>query len=115
MKRKLIPCLILAAAGILLFSLWGAGILAQIKGPADFQFKQGKGSLGVVTFSHEFHDKKELKCVACHDKIFKMKKFEAKVDMASLNAGKACGSCHNGKVAFATNAPKDCARCHKKT
>lgn len=115
MKGKLIPCVVLVAAGLLVFSLWGTGILAQVKGPADFQYKLGKGSLGLVTFSHEFHDQKGQKCVACHDKIYKMKKFEAKVDMATLNAGKSCGTCHNGKTSFATNAPKDCARCHKKT
>ncbi|KJR40089.1 hypothetical protein MCHI_004013 [Candidatus Magnetoovum chiemensis] len=40
-----------------------------------------------------------------------MKKGTVKITMNDINAGKQCGTCHNGKVAFATT---DCAKCHKK-
>ena len=39
------------------------------------------------------------------------KKGGDKITMANINAGKACGICHNDKKAFGT---KDCTKCHKK-
>ena len=99
----------LAFAGIMVVP----GIVAQVKGPADFQYEKGKGSPGTVAFSHDTHAKKEQKCTDCHNKIFKMKKGSDKLAMASMNEGKLCGTCHNGKATFATNKPADCAKCHK--
>lgn len=113
MKRGWTLVLALAVALVLGGILGGPGIVAQVKGPPDFQFEKGKGSPGAVTYSHDSHAKKEPKCTACHNKIFKMKKGSEKLIMASMNEGKSCGTCHNGKVAFATNKPADCAKCHK--
>ena len=74
------------------------------------------GAMGKVTFSGKVHADKGLKCMDCHTKIFPMKgpgkEGSAKFTMADINAGKFCGTCHNGTKAF---APKDnCAKCHKK-
>lgn len=76
------------------------------------------GALGKVTFDAKAHADKGLKCPDCHNnpKLFEMKKDgNPKMTMADMNAGKACGACHNeGKKAFSVKAPDACAKCHKK-
>jgi c(7)-type cytochrome triheme protein len=95
---------------VFVLGLWGESALAQV--PADFTYKS---PMGTVTFSHKVHvTQNKLQCPACHTKIFKMKKHSAKITMAAINKGEFCGNCHNGKKAFATNDPKNCANCHKK-
>ena len=56
-----------------------------------------------------------LKCPECHPKIWQMKK-GAGMKMAEMNAGKLCGTCHNGAKgqSFKTSDPANCAKCHKK-
>ncbi|MEC4675637.1 MAG: cytochrome c3 family protein [Nitrospirota bacterium] len=74
---------------------------------AEFQ----GGKLGKVVFDGKKHFDAGLKCNSCHTKLFKMKKGSTKMTMADLNAGKYCGSCHNGEKAFKIT---DCTKCHKK-
>ena len=71
------------------------------------------GSNGKVTFDGKVHAEKGLKCNDCHTKIYPMKKGPA-LKMADINAGKGCGTCHNGEKAFKTSDPKNCNKCHKK-
>jgi c(7)-type cytochrome triheme protein len=71
------------------------------------------GSAGKVIFDGKIHAEKGLKCSDCHSKIFPMKK-EAKITMADMNAGKNCGTCHNGEKAFKSSDPANCGKCHKK-
>ena len=71
------------------------------------------GSAGKVVFDGKAHADKGLKCTDCHTKIFPMKKGEG-FKMADINAGKSCGTCHNGEKAFKTNDQADCNKCHKK-
>ena len=70
--------------------------------------------MGKVTFDGKVHADKGLKCNDCHTKIFKMKKGSDKITMADMNAGKNCGTCHNGEKAFKSSDPANCAKCHKK-
>src|SRR5208282_6899329 len=68
-----------------------------------------------VLFSHKLHvEEKKLACNMCHIKLFEMKALAAQgkedFTMDALYKGKYCGSCHNGKMAFASNT--QCARCH---
>lgn len=68
-----------------------------------------------VIFSHKVHaEDKGLGCDACHSGLFEPKALKAQeksdFNMDSLYKGKYCGSCHNGKIAFASNT--QCARCH---
>ena len=70
--------------------------------------------MGKVTFDGKVHADAGLKCPDCHTKIFQMKKDAGKMKMADINAGKGCGTCHNGTKAFKTNDPKNCTKCHKK-
>jgi len=68
-----------------------------------------------VVFSHKSHvGDMGFECDSCHDQLFEMESGAAlaKGDftMKSLAAGKYCGSCHDGKNAFASTG--DCATCH---
>ena len=107
-KRGWIVLVVLSAA----IALAGTAALAQMKPPADYTFKDG--DTGQVVFSHQKHVDKNMKCTDCHTKIFKMAKPTGPLKMADMNAGKECGTCHDGKKAFATNSQADCAKCHKK-
>ncbi|HIJ86522.1 MAG TPA: cytochrome c3 family protein [Desulfuromonadales bacterium] len=70
--------------------------------------------MGKVTFDGKNHADAKVGCLDCHSKIFKMKKGSNTFTMADINAGKFCGKCHNGKRAFASNDPDNCAICHSK-
>ena len=62
---------------------------------------------GPVRFSHTVH-LKNMQCNSCHNKIFNTGP-NSKVSMASMEKGKSCGACHNGKGAFAL---AECVKCH---
>lgn len=61
-------------------------------------------------FSHEFHTQ-AYGCKDCHTKLFPYKAVVGKFSMDDMVKGKSCGTCHNGKDAFASNG--DCDKCHK--
>jgi c(7)-type cytochrome triheme protein len=68
-----------------------------------------------VLFSHKDHVDMGLDCASCHDKDFEMRKGAAEENLAAFNmralyAGKYCGICHNGNIAFAANTR--CTACH---
>ena len=67
------------------------------------------GGVGKVVFSHDAHTGMGMKCGDCHTRLFSYRKSAGRLKMAALYGGKACGSCHNGKRAFAST---DCNRCH---
>jgi c(7)-type cytochrome triheme protein len=71
------------------------------------------GANGKVVFDGKIHADKGLKCNDCHTKIFQMKK-GSKITMDEMNAGKNCGTCHNGEKAFKSSDAANCAKCHKK-
>jgi c(7)-type cytochrome triheme protein len=72
------------------------------------------GGMGKVQFDGKVHAGAGLKCPACHTKIFQMKKESVKITMADINAGKVCGTCHNGEKAFKPSDPANCVKCHKR-
>ncbi len=68
-----------------------------------------------VDFSHKIHTMGAgLECDSCHDELFQMEAGTAEQNddftMESLYAGKYCGACHDGDMAFASN--KRCTICH---
>lgn len=63
-----------------------------------------------ATFSHALHTK-AYGCKDCHTKTFPYKTVVGKATMADMAKGKSCGTCHNGKDAFASSG--DCGKCHK--
>lgn len=72
------------------------------------------GSEGKVVFDGGKHADKGLKCNDCHTKVFPMKKKDGEFKMADMEAGKACGACHNGEKAFSVKDKANCGKCHKK-
>ena len=64
-----------------------------------------------AVFPHWAH-RIRFKCYVCHDAIFQMKAGSNPVTMDDIRAGKFCGVCHNGKIAFAVGF-ETCARCHR--
>lgn len=67
-----------------------------------------------VVFDGKVHADKGNKCADCHPGIFKMKKGADIFTMKDMEAGKACGSCHNGTKAFGVKDQAACGKCHKK-
>lgn len=83
--------------------------------PGDVVLKRSAPSLGdfpPATFPHWIH-RMQYKCPACHDELFAMKAQSSRVSMSDIMAGRLCGQCHNGKVAFASTFAT-CNRCHRK-
>lgn len=76
--------------------------------PREITFKL-KGVTDAV-FSHQVHIGM-FKCPDCHTKVFPYKAGALKASMASMAAGKSCGTCHNGKDAFTVAG--ECDKCHK--
>lgn len=79
------------------------------KSPMPTVLNYSKKGMVPVAFNHEKHAAKRV-CTDCHTKLFVMKKGGSSISMNGMYQGKFCGSCHNGKGAFATT---DCAKCHK--
>lgn len=96
---------------IILFTLTVLPAFAQVGG-GDIVMKAGKA--GDVTFSHEVHvSALGASCTTCHTKIYTTVEKHQKVTMAQMKKGKSCGTCHNGKKAFAIST-KTCKNCHAK-
>ncbi len=76
--------------------------------PREITFKL-KGVTDAV-FSHQVHIGM-FKCPDCHTKTFPYKAGALKATMATMESGKSCGVCHNGKDAFTVAG--ECDKCHK--
>jgi c(7)-type cytochrome triheme protein len=90
--------------------LWWSGMPKQAFGDiGSIVFKDTK-SFAPVVFSHKSHKSASLGCADCHDVMFKKQRGSTDrnnaLTMKSLSEGEFCGSCHNGKQAFA--ASKNC-------
>jgi c(7)-type cytochrome triheme protein len=68
------------------------------------------GGAGAVAFSGEIH---RQPCSTCHNQeLFpRMQKGATPITMEAIDAGRLCGSCHNGEQAFASR--DNCLRCHQ--
>lgn len=90
---------------------WALGMPNQVRIPIVRAHGPGDPP-DAALFSHWEHD--SYTCVSCHPSAFPQRKVGfTHEDMA---AGRFCGSCHNGRTAF---APKDkgvgCETCHAAT
>ncbi len=73
----------------------------------------------LVNFPHAKHGKM-FPCKDCHEgrpPLFAQKHSETGMKMADMRAGKACGSCHDGKKVFDKDkkifSTMNCMKCHK--
>lgn len=97
-------------AGAILI-LVGHAAAQQLRLPPDLEYKE-VGSPGMVVFSHAFHTAVADKCTACHIQLFRMLRPAHRVSHPDMEAGKSCGACHNGQMAFGPTDPTGCGRCH---
>lgn len=67
-----------------------------------------KADVKAVLFPHWFH-RIRYKCKVCHEDIFVMQKGANDITMKKIMDGKACGTCHNGLIAW---EPLFCDKCH---
>lgn len=108
-----IPRGVMVGLGIALATAGLAQTLPRL--PKDFPLPQGEGSPGKVTFGHTTHvNQKRPDCTACHPALFKILEEGSPAEggplrHSSMEAGRQCGACHNGKAAFGLD---DCALCH---
>jgi c(7)-type cytochrome triheme protein len=85
-------------------------VVFAVEGDIVFKREGREGGTPVAVFPHWFH-RIRYKCYACHPGLFQMKAEKDKISMEAIQAGKFCGACHNGKVAWAVNF-ETCNRCH---
>ena len=82
--------------------------------PAPIRFDKSKDAPTPVSFRHETHTNPErLVCTGCHPAPYRMLKPERLVSHQEMDAGRSCGSCHDGKKSFATSDTDKCDSCHK--
>ena len=111
MKRTLILIAVVSLASLALFSVATFASEGVFHGGDILYSKPVKA----VLFSHRLHvEDMGFECDSCHDGLFGMVSLGAEekddFNMEGLYAGKYCGGCHNGEMAFASDT--QCARCH---
>lgn len=105
--RTVLPLVaLLALAVTLLASASPATRTAASPPPANVTYTPKKKA--PVVFRHSTHVKAGT-CAACHPKPFEKVAHATRFTMNDISAGHACGSCHNGRTAFAV---RSCTRCH---
>ncbi len=95
-------------AAVVLYA--GIGTVYAVPSGKTISFA-GKGA-GDVVFDGRNHADRGAKCATCHPGLFKMKKGASPMTMRDMESGRSCGSCHNGRQAFAVNESSNCAKCH---
>ncbi len=102
------------AAGVLMVLMLVAGAAHAVLGDVKFQREEGggdaAGSTPPAVFPHWKH-RIQYKCYVCHPAIFQMKAGANDITMEQILAGKFCGTCHNGKQAWAVGFDT-CPKCH---
>lgn len=101
--------LVVAIVVVMTFAL--SAVAFAVPGGKTVEF-DGKGA-GKVVFDGKLHASKGNKCSDCHPGVFKMKKGATAITMKDMEAGKTCGTCHNGTKAFSANDAANCAKCHQ--
>jgi c(7)-type cytochrome triheme protein len=90
---------------------------ADVRAPADFTMPQSDASPGAVTFSHQQHLAKGMKCSSCHMRGFKLERgASGPITLEAKQEGKFCGACHDGKTTIGGGVvfPIDeCDKCHR--
>lgn len=108
-----IPLLTLLLALVVLWSLGGSGAAAE-SAPGDVvlarKSSESPKEMPIAVFPHWAH-RLRFTCNVCHPAIFPMKAGESAISMEDIYAGKACGTCHKGKIAFEAGVSY-CGRCH---
>ncbi len=84
-----------------------------LKLPADAIFERTVGADSAVVFRHGPHVALAAnRCTACHPRYFRILVPTRALRHREMNAGRACGACHDGRQAFGVRDPGACASCH---
>ena len=95
---------LLLLVGVLL----ACGVHAEY-GDVVLNHRSEKEGMRPVVFPHWFH-RVRFQCRVCHAEFeFKMRVGATETTMADIVAGKFCGKCHNGSIAWAADR---CDLCH---
>lgn len=88
------------------------GTITMTRHPSDSSFATGVSldSLPPARFPHWVH-RIRYQCKVCHNRIFEPTAGANVIRMADVNKGRACGTCHNGRIAFRAGFG-ECQRCH---
>jgi c(7)-type cytochrome triheme protein len=109
-----VPAASAAGAGAKASGAAGSGGAAARKLPDPHTYPPSEASPGQVTFRHQTHLQGAGHCAACHPKLFTMAP-AAPIANGGMHEPTACGACHNGAKAFATDNDAACERCHHPT
>jgi c(7)-type cytochrome triheme protein len=113
MVRRQVTNAWVTGALALLLAGWGGALYANtLRMPDALPLPRAAESPGQVIFNHASHvDADKPACTACHPREFRILKTtkRAPIRHADMEKGKQCGSCHDGKKAFAMD---DCTTCH---
>ena len=104
--RTILPLAVLLALAVTLLASASPAIRTAAQPPANVTYTPRKKA--PVVFRHSTHVKAGS-CATCHPKPFAKVPHATKFTMDDISAGSACGSCHNGRTAFAV---RSCTRCH---
>jgi c(7)-type cytochrome triheme protein len=108
-KKKLANFITVFA--VILIALQGRAVGGEEKPGGTMVFIK---PVRAVIFEHALHLDKDLSCDDCHPQLFAKKNGEAEktgnFTMESLDQGKYCGACHDGRRAFSVNTR--CTWCH---
>ena len=86
---------------------------SDLRLPPDRTYNPGPGGPPAVIFRHTTHVAfTEQNCLVCHPGVFKLVHPTGKTSHEAMDAGKSCGTCHNGKDATATTDAESCGTCH---
>jgi c(7)-type cytochrome triheme protein len=93
---------------VLLLSALAGGTALAVYPSQTITFAGGEA--GPVAFSGCAHGQP---CSRCHNQqtFPRMQQGEVTITMAAIDEGRLCGSCHNGRQAFASQG--NCQRCHQ--
>jgi c(7)-type cytochrome triheme protein len=85
----------------------------ELRLPPEMTLARGADSPAIVVFRHETHTAyAENRCVACHPQPFSILGRHASMPHREMDGGGSCGSCHDGRAAWATSDAEFCTSCH---
>jgi c(7)-type cytochrome triheme protein len=81
--------------------------------PPDAVYERTVGADSAVIFRHGTHvSLASNRCTACHPRLFPILAPTERISHAEMDAGRSCGTCHDGRHAFGVRAKESCPLCH---
>lgn len=108
---KLQSSLVAGAFLSILCATTALAVLGDIPFERKGQSAEDAVEIPPAVFPHWFH-RIRFRCYVCHPDVFVMKRGANSITMDDIRAGKFCGQCHNGGVAWGLSF-EVCALCHR--